>query len=122
MSSPRTLHRAAVDHHRSNGLAVFLHHMLDELAVRGIARKAERESKPRRRAESADEELAAAAAGIALDVLKEQRRSFFLEHAPCHGADFAIPIHLGRDPPQRAVLFEACNPLPLIEKTHPAPL
>ena len=51
------LHRAGVDHHRRNGLAIFLHHVLDQFAVGGVVRKAEREREPRPRAEPAGEQL-----------------------------------------------------------------
>ena len=114
------LHRPAVDDHRRDGLAVFLHHVLDQVAVGGVVRKAERQREPRAGAKTAGEQLGAAAAGVALDVLEQQRRAFFLQHAAGHRADLAVPIHLGLDPAQLAMLLELRHPLPHVQKAHPA--
>src|ERR1700691_4570020 len=55
--------RSGADRDWRNRLTVFLHHVLNEFAIGGVARKAERARKPRARAQSADAELCAAAAG-----------------------------------------------------------
>jgi hypothetical protein len=56
---------------RGATVAVLLHHLLDKIAVRSIRRKAERQSEPRTRAKSADEQLGAAAVAITFDVLEQ---------------------------------------------------
>ena len=113
-------HRPAVDDHRRDGLAVFLHHVLHEVAIGGVVRKAERQRQARSGAEPAGEQLGAAAVGVALDVLEQHRRAFFLQHAARHRPDLAVPIHFGLDAAQLAMLLELRHPLPHIQKAHPA--
>ena len=67
---------------RRNRLAVFLHHVLDEIAIGDIARKAKGQRQARSGAEPADEKLRAATAPIALDVFEQERRSLLLQHTP----------------------------------------
>ena len=52
------LYRSGRDPHRRDALAVLLHHMLDDLAVAGVLRKAERQREPLARADAAGEDAA----------------------------------------------------------------
>src|SRR6202035_3739799 len=65
------------------------------------------------------EQFGAAAGVIAFDVFEQQRRALLLENAARDGADLAVPIDLGLDAPQLALLFQARHPLPQIDKAHP---
>src|SRR5256885_14495935 len=48
------------------------------------------------------------------------RRCLFrsLEHAARDGAELAVPVALGRDPPELAFLLEPADPLPLVGEAH----
>src|SRR2546428_1812914 len=112
------LHRAGANDDGRNLLAILLHHVLHELAVRHVLGKAEREREAPAVTENAGDELRAAAGLVALDLLEEQRRALLLQHAARDGADLAIPVHLGRDPAQLALLVEPAEPLTQVHEGH----
>ena len=114
------LDRPGIDHHWRDGLAVFLHHILDQFAVGGVLRKTERKREPRAGAKAASEQLGAAAASVAFDIFEQQRGALLLQHAARDGADLAVPIDLGLDAAQLTVLLELCHPLPHVQKAHSA--
>src|SRR5213593_2194411 len=105
---------------RRDRLAVFLHHVLHERRVRRVLPEAEGLREPGPAAEPAREELRAAPRRVALDVLEEERGALFLEDAAGDGSELTVPVHLGRDPPQLALLLEPRDPPAQVCERHQA--
>ena len=93
------LHRPRFDDDRRDRLAVFLHHVLNEVTIGDVAGKAESKLQARLGSQTAHKNLGAPPISVALDALEQQRGPLFLEDAPGNGADLAIPVHLGGNPP-----------------------
>src|SRR5260370_24474062 len=98
-----------------------MYDVLEQLAVRGVLGKGERERQPPAAAEPAREELRAARLLVALDALEEERLTLLLEDAPGDRAELAIPVDLRGDPAQLAFLLEPPYPLSHVHvRHHPA--
>src|SRR5262245_6050675 len=87
------LDRPGRDPHRRDALAVLFHHVLDDLAVAGALREAQRQRQPLARADAAAEHAPAARILVAADVLEQQRRALALQHLARDRADLAVPAH-----------------------------
>ena len=92
------LHRAGRDPHRRDAAGERLAGGLHQLGDRRVLRQAEHHGDAGIVRQPAGEQLAAAGIVlIILDVGKQQRRPVAVaEGAPRDGAEFAVPIHLGR--------------------------
>ena len=112
------LHRSAAEDPRRHHFPVLLHHILDQLRVRGVRWEAERQGHPAPVAEAAGEEPRAAPRLVALDVLEQEGGPLLLEHAARDGADLAVPVDRRRDPAQLALLVEERQPLPQVHESH----
>ncbi len=111
-------HRPLGDEPRWNRLAVFLHDVLDQIAVGDVAREPERQRESIAAAEPAGQELRAAPGLVALDVLEKERRALLLQHPARDRAELAVPVDLGRDPPELAVFLEPAHPLTHVREAH----
>src|SRR2546426_9315497 len=112
------LDRPGRDDPRGDRLAVRLHDVLDHLAVGRVRGESEGQRQAADTAEAAHEKLGAASGLVALDVLEEERGPLLLEHAARDRAQLAVPVHLGRDSPQLALLLEPRHPLPQVHEAH----
>src|SRR5207245_2096488 len=105
---------------RRDRLAVLPHHVLHERRVRRVLPEAEGLREPGAAAEPAREEPRAAPRRVALDVLEEERGALLLEDAAGDGSELTVPVHLGRDPAQLALLLEPRDPPAQVRERHQA--
>src|SRR5262249_49912647 len=65
------------------------------------------------------EQPGAAAGAVILDAVEHERRPVAIaEGTPRHGAELAVPIHLGIDLVKLALLFEMRDPAAQVTKLH----
>src|SRR5262249_38859455 len=112
------LYRPGRDDDGGDRLAVFLHHVLDDFTIDGLAGKAEGEGQARSGTEAAHEKLRTATAPVAFDALEQEGRPLLLEDAPSNGSNLAVPVHFGGDPTQLTRLLEKSHPLPQVHEAH----
>jgi hypothetical protein len=102
--------RAGFHFDRRDGFPVLRSDVLNQLAHGDIRRKTEHHGEPGTLVQQGRGQGAAGGSLMTYDVLKQQRWAFGSERAAGNGADFAVPVDLGRDAFQFPGRFEAVEP------------